>query len=62
MDVGERMRVHRIGGKYWAWCVRGADGRILPKGTWIARFHTHAEAIAYADNLARTTKNGDNNE
>ncbi|KUM31869.1 hypothetical protein AQ436_01765 [Arthrobacter sp. EpRS66] len=27
----------------------------------VAEFDTWTEAIAYADNLARTTKNGDNN-
>lgn len=53
---------------------RGAPGRWEvwqdSWGDWIAwlntdgniesfEFPTHAEAIAYADNLARTTKNGD---
>lgn len=45
-------------GSYWVACRRRTPAMPL---IW-EPFPTHAEAIAYADNLARTTKNGENNE
>ncbi|WP_382412484.1 hypothetical protein [Glutamicibacter bergerei] len=44
--------------------MESRNGRILPAHGWLARFHTHAEAIAYADKHARMarTNQGENNE
>ena len=57
--MAERLKVRRIAGQYWAWCVMTPQGRIIPKEGWLARFHEFEHAIAWADHHARTTKNGD---
>lgn len=49
-----RFGVLRLGGVMRNWCVVDSDGRILPKGNYIARFDTHAEAIQYAQEQAKT--------
>lgn len=42
--------------------TRNGRGMVWLRATTPEPFDTWAEAIAYADNLARTTKNGENNE
>ena len=49
-----KLGLRRIGGVMLNWSVIDHTGRILPKGDYIARFDTHAEAITYAQEHAKT--------
>lgn len=51
-----RWQVYQCESGYWE-AYAESDGQQLDE---IRSFPTHAEAIAYADRTARTTKNGDN--